>query len=213
MLKFKKIELLKKTDKNLSVNQNTDAVTRRLQDIWLVVLRRGRFFFGALGVCSWGELRWGRRRNRGGEGRLRGDILTFTDGFTDGPIPSVILSARLTANRARHRMELPFWIPRWFRRHFHRWIGHVTVRSWRFESLGDSVGIFIGESVTSPYEVGVLNPSVIPSVKNTRNNLHISEPPFFFNSQHFVRNSIDIYRRNLSVGIYRRNYQQSKFGR
>jgi hypothetical protein len=33
MLKFKKIELLKKTDKNLSVNQNTDAVTRRLQDI------------------------------------------------------------------------------------------------------------------------------------------------------------------------------------
>jgi hypothetical protein len=33
MLKFKKIELLAKTDKNPSVNQNTDAVTRRLQDI------------------------------------------------------------------------------------------------------------------------------------------------------------------------------------
>jgi len=45
MLKFKKIELLAKTDKNLSVNQNTDALTRRLQDIWLVVLRRGRFIF------------------------------------------------------------------------------------------------------------------------------------------------------------------------
>jgi len=37
------------------------------------VLRRGRFVFGggrALVVCSWGELRCGRRRrNRGGEGR------------------------------------------------------------------------------------------------------------------------------------------------
>jgi len=33
MLKFKKIELLTKTDKNSSVNQNTDAVTRRLQEI------------------------------------------------------------------------------------------------------------------------------------------------------------------------------------
>jgi hypothetical protein len=32
----------------------------------------------------------------------------------------------------------------------------------------------------SPYGADVLNPSVIPSVKNTRNNLHISEPPFFF---------------------------------
>jgi hypothetical protein len=33
MLKFKKIELLTKTDKNLLVNQNTDAVMRRLQEI------------------------------------------------------------------------------------------------------------------------------------------------------------------------------------
>jgi hypothetical protein len=33
MLKFKKIELLTKIDKNPSVNQNTDAVTRKLQDI------------------------------------------------------------------------------------------------------------------------------------------------------------------------------------
>jgi hypothetical protein len=32
MLKFKKIELLTKTE-NLSVNQNMDAVTRRFQDI------------------------------------------------------------------------------------------------------------------------------------------------------------------------------------
>jgi len=82
--------------------------------------------------------------------------LTFADGFTDRIIPSVIPLAGLTVNRARHRTEL------------------------RFESLGDSVGIFIGESVTSPYGADVLNPSVMPSVKNTRNNLHVSEPPFFF---------------------------------
>ena len=80
-------------------------------------------------------------------------------------IPSVIPSATLTANRACHRTEMSFWIPRWFHRHFHRWIGHVTIRSWRFESLSDSVGIFIGESVTSPYGADVLNPSVILLVK------------------------------------------------
>jgi len=33
MLKLKKIELLTKTDKNPSVNQNTDVVTRKFQDI------------------------------------------------------------------------------------------------------------------------------------------------------------------------------------
>jgi hypothetical protein len=43
-----------------------------------------------------GELGWGRkRRNRGGEERQSGDILTFTDGIIDGlillEIPSVIL--------------------------------------------------------------------------------------------------------------------------
>ena len=60
---------------------------------------------GGLVVCSWGELRWGRRRrNRGEEGQQRGDILTFAD----GPIPSVIPLAYLTVNRARHRTELPF---------------------------------------------------------------------------------------------------------
>jgi hypothetical protein len=36
-------------------------------------------------VCRWGELGLGRRRrNRGGEGRQIGHILTFPDGFTDG---------------------------------------------------------------------------------------------------------------------------------
>jgi len=36
-------------------------------------------------VCRWGELRLERRRrNRGGEGRQKGHILTFSDGFTYG---------------------------------------------------------------------------------------------------------------------------------
>jgi len=36
-------------------------------------------------VCRWGELVLGRRRrNRGGEGRQSGHILTFSDDFTDG---------------------------------------------------------------------------------------------------------------------------------
>jgi hypothetical protein len=40
---------------------------------------------GGLVVCRWGELGLERRRrNRGGEGRHRGHILTFTDGFTNG---------------------------------------------------------------------------------------------------------------------------------
>jgi hypothetical protein len=40
---------------------------------------------GGLVVCRWGELGLGRRRrNRGGEGRQRGHILPFSDGFTDG---------------------------------------------------------------------------------------------------------------------------------
>ena len=35
-------------------------------------------------VCRWGEMGLGRRRrNRGGEGRQRGHILTISDGFTD----------------------------------------------------------------------------------------------------------------------------------
>jgi len=40
---------------------------------------------GGLVVCRWGELGLGiRRRNRGGKGRQRGHILTFTDDFTNG---------------------------------------------------------------------------------------------------------------------------------
>jgi len=62
------------------------------------------FFWGGVVVCSRGELGWGRRRrNRGGEGRQGGHILTFADGFTDGCIPSAIL----TINRSRHCTEIP----------------------------------------------------------------------------------------------------------
>jgi hypothetical protein len=126
------------------------------------MLRWGRFLFGGEGglvVCRWGELGLGRRRrNRGGEGRQRGHILTFSDSFTDGfsvgdsagysvgkintspygsaiSYPSVILSAFQAVNRSRHRTDLPFRIPRWFYRHFKRRTGHVTVRGCRFESV------------------------------------------------------------------------------
>jgi len=91
---------------------------------------------GGLVVCRWGELRLGRRRrNRVGEGRQRGHILTFSDGFTDGfsvgesvgysdgkidmsPYgsdilnPSVIPSAFQAVNRSHHRTDLPFRIRR-----------------------------------------------------------------------------------------------------
>jgi len=73
------------------------------------------FFFEGVGlvVCSMGELGWGkRRRNRGGEGRQSGHLLTFADGLTDGCIPSVIPSAILTVNRPRHYTEIPVSIPR-----------------------------------------------------------------------------------------------------
>jgi len=87
---------------------------------------------GGLVVCRWGEFGLERRRrNRGGEGRQRGHILIFSDGFTngcsvgesigysDGKIntspyefaisnPSVIPSAFQAVNRLRHRTDLPF---------------------------------------------------------------------------------------------------------
>jgi len=63
------------------------------------VKKRGIFFRGVV-VCSLGgELGWGRRsRNRGGEGRQSGDILTFADGIPDGLLLSAIPSANLTVN-------------------------------------------------------------------------------------------------------------------
>jgi len=60
---------------------------------------------GGLVVCRWGELGLGRRRrNRGGEGRQRGHILTI--------IPSVRPSAILTKKSTRHHIDLPLIIPR-----------------------------------------------------------------------------------------------------
>jgi len=160
------------------------------------VLRRERFFLGGLVVCSRGELGWGRRRrNRGGEGRQSGHILTFADIFTDEIILSVSPSVILTVNRARHRTKISVWIPRWLCRHFKWWIGHVTVRSCRFESLSDSIG------------------------KITRKNLHVNEPSFF-NFEYSVRHSVGKYRPNVGkyrpnvfVGIYQRNDGRKKFCR
>ena len=141
---------------------------------------------GGLVVCRWGELGLGRRRrNRGGEGRQIGHILTFSDGFTYG------------------------LFRRWVRRLFWRKNWHVTVQICHFKSLGNSIGILNGEPVRSPYGAIVLN----PSVKITRKNLHVSEPPFFFNSELSVRNSVGNYRRTLYVGSYWLNYERTKFRR
>jgi hypothetical protein len=64
---------------------------------WLFAVWQGR-----------GELGWGRRkRNRGGEGRQSGNILTFAEGITDRLILSVIPSEILTMNWSRHRREIP----------------------------------------------------------------------------------------------------------
>jgi len=150
--------------------------------------KREFFFFWRASCLQLGELGWGRkRRNRGGEGRQSGDILTFVDGFTDGIISSVILSAILTVNRARHHTKLPFWNPRWFRRHFKQWIGHVTIRSCNFESLSDSVG------------------------KNHPRKPSHQRTAFFFNFEHFIHNFVGNYRPNVYVGIYRQNDEQTKF--
>ena len=176
-------------------------MTTKLQEIWLVVLRRGSFFFGGVGlvVCSRGELGWGRRRrNRGGEGRQSGHILTFADGC----IPSVIPSAILTVNRPRHYTKIPVSIPRWFCRQFERWIGHVTVWSCRFESLGDSVSKITRKNfyVSEPPFFLILNiPSVIPSV-----NIDRSSPPVYIDGITDRKNSVGNCDRKLPTEVFRR---------
>ena len=57
-----------------------------------------------------------------------------------------------------------------FCRRLHRWNYSVC----------DFVGQSNGKQGTSPYGAAVLNPSVISSIKIIRNNLHVSEPPFFY---------------------------------
>jgi hypothetical protein len=136
-----------------------------------------------------GELGWGRRRrNRRGECRQSGHILTFTDGITDRILLSEIPSAILTVNQSRHCTEIPIWIPWLFCWQFWRWIGHITIRSSRFESLGDFVG------------------------KITRKKFHVSEPPFFY-SEYYVCNYIGIYRPQYFIGIYRLNYGRNSVRR
>jgi hypothetical protein len=72
------------------------------------VEKREIFFLGGADYLQFGrgEMGWGRRRNRGGDGRQSGDILTFTDGITDGLILLVILFAILMVNRSRHCTEI-----------------------------------------------------------------------------------------------------------
>ena len=64
-----------------------DVVTTKLsRNITCCAEMREIFVWGGGGlvVCRWGGLGLGRRRrNRGGEGRQRGHLLTFSDGFTD----------------------------------------------------------------------------------------------------------------------------------
>jgi hypothetical protein len=63
---------------------------------------RETFVWRGLDVCRWRELGLERRRrNRGGEGRWSGHILTFTD-----DIPSVKPSMILTEQSTRHRTEI-----------------------------------------------------------------------------------------------------------
>jgi hypothetical protein len=67
-------------------------------------------FFGGVGCLQFGrgELGWGRRRrNRGGEGRQSGDILTFAEGITDKLILLVIPSMILTLNWSHHCTKIP----------------------------------------------------------------------------------------------------------
>jgi len=51
-----------------------------------------------------------KRRNRGGEGRQSGDLLTFADGITDGRLLSVFLMVNWT----RQSTEISIQIPRSF---------------------------------------------------------------------------------------------------
>jgi hypothetical protein len=63
-----------------------------------------------------------------------------------------------------------------------------------------SVDDFIGDSVTSLYGYLSLNPSVISSVKSSdvTTPLHISRQTVYP-----IGDTVGIYRRNISVGIYR----------
>jgi len=78
-----------------------------------------------------------------------------------------------------HQRIFHWWLRRWFWQKYR----HVTVRIYHFKSLGESIGNLNGEPVTSLYGhyTGCRFESVGDSVENkiTRQNLHVSDPPFF----------------------------------
>jgi len=111
-------------------------------------------FFGGEGglvVFRWGELGLGRRRrNRGREGQQSWHVHIYINSFW-----------------RFHRRTLR----RWFWR-THR---HVTVWICHFKSLGEVVSNLNAEPVTSLYGLSFW----ICRKKITRQNLHVSDPPFF----------------------------------
>jgi len=115
--------------------------------------------------------------------------------------------------RRFYRRTLRRLLRRWFWRK-HR---HVTIRICHFKSLGESVGKLNGEPITSLYGhcTGNLFESVGDAVgkKKTRQNLHVSDPPFFKFGNFSIRNSVGKYRRKIYVGIYRLNYGRKSFRR
>jgi hypothetical protein len=75
------------------------------------VEKRGIFLGGWLFAVWEGRVGMGKkRRNRGGEGRQSGDILTFADRITDGRLLSVFLMVNWT----RQSTEISIQIPRSF---------------------------------------------------------------------------------------------------
>jgi len=92
--------------------------------------------------------------------------------------------------RRFYRRTLHRLLRRWFWRK-HR---HVTVRICHFKSLGESVGNLNGEPVTSLY--GHCTGSRFWIRRRfrrkqiTRQNLHVSDPPFFKFGNFSVRNSV-----------------------
>jgi hypothetical protein len=63
MLKLKKIDFLIKNNK-IQINQNTDVVTTKVKEGWLLLATRG---WGSFFSCGGGGR---RRKNRGGERRV-----------------------------------------------------------------------------------------------------------------------------------------------
>ena len=88
--------------------------------------------------------------------------------------------------RRFYRRTLRRLLRRWFWRK-HR---HVTVRICHFKSLGESVGNLNGEPVTSLYGHCTGSRFWIRRKKKTRQNLHVSDPPFYKFGNYFVCNSV-----------------------